>query len=349
MPQTDSGWYMPDEGGRHRRTWMAFGAKASIWKDLLPDVQANLGLLARTIATFEPVKMLVRPEDRRLAAKLCGDKVELVDASLDDLWIRDTGPVFVVNSAGKIGAVDLNFNGWGKKQIHQQDAQVAKFVAEQTTAMYFKSDLVGEGGGLEVDGAGTAMITESCIINPNRNPGIDKAECERRLKKILGLQNIIWLPGIRGQDITDAHTDFYARFTQPGTVIAGLESDEESFDYQVTRQHLKILKNATDFNGQNGGPDFADTDPYIPRFESFVTQSLPLATTASATNGVYRQLINTSSLGEGLHYIKVVAFRRRPSGTDPLFADFRAVSRRMKKSQKQTHFIRVNAHVSGKL
>ena len=82
---------------------------------------------------------------------------------------------------------------------------------------------------------------------------------------------------------------------------------------------------ATDFNGQNGGPDFADTDPYIPRFESFVTQSLPLATTASATNGVYRQLINTSSLGEGLHYIKVVAFRRRPSGTDPLFADFRAV------------------------
>jgi hypothetical protein len=82
---------------------------------------------------------------------------------------------------------------------------------------------------------------------------------------------------------------------------------------------------ATDFNGQNNGPDFADTDPYIPRYESFVTQASPLATTVGASNGVYRQTINTSSLSEGLHYIKIVAFRRRPAGTDPLFADFRAV------------------------
>ena len=190
--------------------------------------------------------MLVRPEDRKVAARLCGDKVELIDAPLDDLWIRDTGPTFVVNRAGKPGAVDLNFNGWGEKQGHERDAKVARFAAHRAAAAILPAKLVGEGGGIEVDGQGTAIVSESCFLNENRNPGRGKAECEEELKQLLGLRKIIWLPGVADQDITDGHTDFHARFARPGVVVAGLEWDRQSFDYDVTREHLRILQSARD-------------------------------------------------------------------------------------------------------
>ena len=107
-----------------------------------------------------------------------------------------------------------------------------------------------EGGGIEVDGAGTAIITESCVLNANRNPGLGKAAVEAALKEALGLQKILWLPGIAGQDITDGHTDFYARFVRPGVVVAGLDNDPESFDYPVTRRHLDLLRQSTDSAGR---------------------------------------------------------------------------------------------------
>ncbi len=248
-----AGWVMPDEAAKHKRTWMAFGATKDIWGDLLPDVQKALARIAKTVAEFEPVTMLVRPADLKLAAKLCGEKVELVEAPLDDLWIRDTGPVFVVSRKGELGAVDLNFNGWGKKQAHADDATVARLVAEQAKATRIKTTVVGEGGGIEVDGAGTAIVTESCFLNKNRNPGLTKAECEQEFATLFGVRKVIWLPGVRGKDITDGHTDFYARFVKPGSVVAGLEGDVESFDYKVTRQHQKLLEAADDAAGKRVG------------------------------------------------------------------------------------------------
>lgn len=244
-------WQMPDEGAPHAATWMAFGASAEIWEPhLLPVVQENLALVAKTIAAFEPVHMLVREEDSELAARLCGPSVNLLVHPIDDLWIRDTGPVFVTSAGGGLGGVGFNFNGWGNKQEHERDAEVAEFVASYAQAEYIRSALTLEGGGIEVDGEGTAIITESCVLNPNRNPDVSKAECETELKRLLGLEKIIWLPGITGKDITDGHTDFYARFTHPGTVVAGLEPDPSSFDYAVTRRHLEILRAATDAKGR---------------------------------------------------------------------------------------------------
>lgn len=244
-------WQMPDEGAPHAATWMAFGASAEIWEPhLLPVVQENLALVAKTIAAFEPVHMLVREEDSELAARLCGPSVNLLVHPIDDLWIRDTGPVFVTSAGGGLGGVGFNFNGWGNKQEHERDAEVAEFVASYAQAEYIRSALTLEGGGIEVDREGTAIITESCVLNPNRNPDVSKAECETELKRLLGLEKIIWLPGITGKDITDGHTDFYARFTHPGTVVAGLEPDPSSFDYAVTRRHLEILRAATDAKGR---------------------------------------------------------------------------------------------------
>ncbi len=245
-------WFMPDEADPHQRTWMAFGASNEIWgPELLPEVQNNLASIALAISEYEPVSMLVRKADLGIAKDLMGSKVELIVSELDDLWIRDSGPVFVVTENGKKKAVDFNFNGWGEKQDYDYDAQVAGFVADLAGVQSTKSVLTLEGGGIEVDGHGTAIITESCVLNDNRNPGVSKAECEKALKDLLGLEKIIWLPGIRGKDITDGHTDFYARFTQPGTVVAAYDPDPESFDHAVTKQHLEILRTATDAQGRH--------------------------------------------------------------------------------------------------
>ena len=245
-------WRMPDEGEPHRRTWMAYGASRDVWsKRLLPVVQDNLITLANTIAQFEPVTLLVRPEERAAVAPRLKPQVSVLEAGLDDLWIRDTGPVFVHNTQGQRAGVDFNFNGWGDKQAHAQDAQVAERVCRQAGVSLLETDLVLEGGGIEVDGHGTAIITESCVLNDNRNPGLGRKEVAQELERLLGIRHIIWLPGIAGQDITDGHTDFYARFSKPGAVLAHLDPDPQSFDHAVTREHLAILRRAKDASGRS--------------------------------------------------------------------------------------------------
>ena len=243
-------WTMPDEAAPHKRPWMAFGAGAAIWvKKLLPDVQRNLATLARTIARYEPVTMLVRQHEVSLARELTASAVELVVCPLDDLWVRDTGPVFVVNRQRHKAALDLNFNGWGNKQAHAEDAKVAAVIARRAGVPALKTRLVLEGGGIETDGQGTAIIGESCVVNANRNPGLSKAQIDAELKALLGLEHIVWLPGIKGRDITDGHTDFYARFVQPGVVRAGYDADPQSFDHEVTKRHLALRRGATDARG----------------------------------------------------------------------------------------------------
>lgn len=244
-------WRMPDEAEPHERTWMAFGASKPIWDSrLLPVVQQNLATIANTIARYEPVTMLVRQNDYEVAKKLVGSTVELLVTPLDDLWLRDTGPIFVVNDKGEKAGIDFNFNGWGEKQEYSRDAKVAGFVNRHASVATINTDLVLEGGGIEVDGHGTAIMTESCILNDNRNPEVSKAACEAELKRLLGLQKIIWLPGIKDKDITDGHTDFYARFARPGVVVAGYDPNPASFDHAVTKKHLQILKEAKDAQGR---------------------------------------------------------------------------------------------------
>ena len=128
-------------------------------------------------------------------------------------------------------SIGFNFNGWGNKHRHSKDAKAANMMAWQTFTRLQRSKLVMEGGGIEVDGEGTAIMTESCILNSNRNPGVPKAEAEpQELKDLLGrLEKIIWLPGIKGKDITDAHVDFYAKFVRPGVVVAARDDGPESW------------------------------------------------------------------------------------------------------------------------
>lgn len=243
-------WHMPDEGDKHQRAFVAFGAQEAIHEDFTPYVQDALGRIARSIAKYEPVTVFCRESERDLAEEKCGtSNITFVVTELNDIWMRDIGASFVIDGDGGLGSVDFNFNGWGNKQQHADDAHLAALVARTADASYIRSRLVGEGGGIEVDGHGTGIMSESSWINNNRNPDWSKADVEEELKARLGLRKIIWLPGIKGKDITDAHVDFYARFVKSGVVIANLDNDPESYDHKVTLAHLEILKNATDADG----------------------------------------------------------------------------------------------------
>ena len=249
-------WFMPEESGPHKRTWMSFIASYDIWeKRQVKEVQRNLATIAKTIAKYEPVSMLVRAKDYEIALKLLGGlknhnhPIELIEFNMNDLWMRDTGPTFVVDGKGQKSAVNFNFNGWGESQDYKHDAKVADFVAKKARVKSIRSNLILEGGCFELDGQGTAIMTESCILNDNRNPNKGKAGVESELKELLGLDKIIWLKGIKGKDITDGHTDFYARFAKPGVVVVSRDTDKSSYDYKITRENIKTLKSSTDAKG----------------------------------------------------------------------------------------------------
>lgn len=238
-------WRMPEESAPHKRTWMTFGAHQNIWgARLIHEVHRNLATIAEVIARFEPVSILVEPTVRKEARQVLPAAIEQIPVPLDDLWARDTAPVFVLGAAKTQAAVDLNFNGWGEKQAHDRDAEVAAFITRRAGAARLQSDLTFEPGAIEVDGQGTAIIAESCTINDNRNPGISKADFEFAIRPLLGLEKIIWLPGVRGGDFTDGHTGFFARFAAPGVVLVA-----DNPANPATKEHLKILKASTGAGG----------------------------------------------------------------------------------------------------
>ncbi len=251
-------WFMPEESRSHKRTWMSFIASYEIWEERqVKEVQRNLVTIAKTIAKYEPVSMLVRKKDYKVALKLLDGldnhnyPIELIEFNMNDLWMRDIGPAFVINEKGQKSAVNFNFNGWGEDQDYKHDAKVANFVAKKAEVKSIQSNLILEGGCFELDGQGTAIMTESCILNDNRNPNKGKAEVESELKELLGLDKIIWLKGIKGKDITDGHTDFYAHFAKQGVVVVSRDMDKSSYDYKITRENIEILKSSTDANGNS--------------------------------------------------------------------------------------------------
>ncbi|WP_256114720.1 agmatine deiminase family protein [Shinella lacus] len=244
---------VPAESERHARTWMAWPSTPKLYGGsgaYFESVQETLGRLAAAIAENEPVTMAAAADQHDLAARLCGPRVELVDIPTDDMWARDSAPVFVRKADGSVAAVDFHFNGWGGKQVHARDGQLAARIAEQARTERLDAGLCGEGGGLEYDGDGTLLLTESCWVNDNRNPGLERAQIERRLKAVLGVETVLWVPGVRGLDITDGHIDGSFRFVAPGIVIASSYPGDTSEWGRAHEEALAILAKARDARGR---------------------------------------------------------------------------------------------------
>ncbi|RLV08193.1 peptidyl-arginine deiminase [Streptomyces griseocarneus] len=244
--------HMPHESLPHARTFMGWPPADSVWGPYTADVRRDITAVARTIAEYEPVVLLAAPEDAERARKACRGAVEVVAVPVDDLWLRDSGPVFVTAPDGTLAGVDLRFNGWGGKQEHSRDGLVARRLLEEYAVPRIEAPLVAEGGSLETDGDGTLLVTESSLVNDNRNPGRSRDALENDLKNLLGVAKVIWLEGVRDQDITDCHVDALARFAAPGTVVLGSPPPGTGPDVwtRVYEQARAVLEGATDARGR---------------------------------------------------------------------------------------------------
>jgi agmatine deiminase len=246
-------WRMPAEELPHAATWMCFPSSTEVWGGDLSAVQSSIADIALAIAEFEPVRMLVRPEARALALDLVGSDVELIDGPVDDLWARDTLPLFRVDpgTPGSLTAARVRFNGWGGKQIHAGDSQLAAHVADLLDVDLVDTGITGEGGGIETDGNGTLIAARSSWINPNRNPGHDETDITAALTAGLGASRLLWVDGVAGEDITDGHIDTLARFVDAATIVheypAYVEPGETWFDVAVATH--RFLEQFTRLDG----------------------------------------------------------------------------------------------------
>ncbi|MFJ9527034.1 agmatine deiminase family protein [Streptomyces cyaneofuscatus] len=239
------------EWDSHARTFMSWPALESVWAEDLPYVREDIARIARAIAEYEYVVMMARPDQQKAAQRACGSQVEVIPLAVDDMWARDTVPVFV-EEGGEVIGVDFNFNGWGDKQEHTNDARVGRTLLTKCGIPRVEAPLVAEGGSFETDGEGTLLITESSIVNENRNPNLSRDDIEADLIETLGVDKVVWLKGVRGQDITDAHVDSLVRFTAPGVVLLdqafpGTPPDSWS---RAADQAREVLSKATDARGR---------------------------------------------------------------------------------------------------
>jgi agmatine deiminase len=252
----DLGLAMPAEWGEHARCWMALPTSLSCWGPHRAAARAAHARLARTIARFEPVTLLLRPEDRAEAEVLYGEDVELREAAIDDAWVRDTGPSFLLGPGGVLAGVHWRFNNYGNKEglapaDYAADQRIAARILELAGAQRHGAPLVLEGGSIHVDGEGTLLTSEQCLLNRNRNPDLDRASIESLLMGYLGVERVIWLGQGLQDDDTDGHVDNLACFARPGVVVALSCHDPDDANHAPLQDNLARLRAARDAAGRS--------------------------------------------------------------------------------------------------
>jgi agmatine deiminase len=238
---------MPAEFAPHERTLMAWPARPSLWERHYQQAKADYAEIANAIAAFEPVLMVCEPSQAAEARAACGEGVELAEIPIDDSWMRDSGPIFVLDGAGGRAGVDFAFNAWGEKfDPYADDAEMAARVLEHLGEERIDArDLVLEGGSIAVDGDGTLITTEQCLLDPTRNPGLSRDEIARRLQEALGVHTVVWLGRGLVEDLdTDGHVDNLCAPIAPGRVLLQTVAGEASPNWESARENAERLQAA---------------------------------------------------------------------------------------------------------
>ncbi len=253
------GYSMPAEWMPHRATWLSWPHNRETWPTQLETVREVWVRMMQVLALNEQVVLLVNDEQTRqdviLRLKNVGavmKNILIVKIPTVDVWMRDYGPTFLTRAGSEnpLAFNDWIFNGWGRKyRAYEDDDRVAKDIASLLQVPTFNHSVVLEGGYIEVNGAGTCLTTEQCLLNRNRNPDMSRGEIEQFLKDALGVSHLIWLAeGVAGDD-TDGHIDDIARFVNPMTVVCVLETDSNDENYAPLRENYERLQGARDQNG----------------------------------------------------------------------------------------------------
>jgi agmatine deiminase len=218
----------PAEWEPHERTIMGWPCRTELWGETLPQAQADYAAVANAVAAFEPVTMIANAGAEAAQARAaCAAAVEIVELGLDDSWLRDTGPIYTYDDAGDRLAVHFGFNAWGEKfSPWDRDAAVGAAIAQTLGDRVVDGGMVLEGGSILTDGGGMLLTTEQCLLNPNRNPSMDRAAIEERLATALGVDRFVWLgQGLVEDRDTDGHVDLIAVITRPGRVLLQTVAD----------------------------------------------------------------------------------------------------------------------------
>ena len=253
---------MPPEWGPHRSVWLAWPSDRGLWQDALDPAQDEFTAFCEAIADPDPVTGAARgerlqvlvstPEAGAAATRaLAGLGAIFHEIPYGDVWLRDTGPIFLNAGAGpERAAVRFGFNGWGGKYVLPHDAEVGRRIAEASGLRQLEAaDFVLEGGSVEVDGAGLCLTTKQCLMNPNRNPGLSRSDVEARLRSALGVGLVLWLEEGLRNDHTDGHVDTLARFTAAGEALcmsAAVRDPNEAVLGRIERD----LRSMTAFDGR---------------------------------------------------------------------------------------------------
>ena len=249
------GFRMPGEFEPHAGCWMLWPERADNWREAARPAQLAFAQVALAIARFEPVTVGASSAHYSSARALLSERVRVVELAHDDAWMRDVGPTCVVSSRGVVRGVHWRFNAWGGLAgglyfPWDQDELVARKVLECERFDRYRAPMVNEGGALHVDGEGTALVTEECLLNPNRNPSLGRADVERLLRAYLGVRQIIWLGRGVYNDETDGHIDNLACFVRPGEVCLTWCERRRDPQYAISRDAWQRLQEARDARGR---------------------------------------------------------------------------------------------------
>ena len=242
---------MPAEWMPHSGCLLSWPCNERIWHGHFEEAKQDYERVIAAVNGFEPVTVLADPAAADEARGRLGEGPEIVEVGLDDSWIRDNGPIFVTSPRGRLAMVDFRFNGWGSKSRYDFDDKVPAFLSQEMGVDRYVAPLVLEGGGISVDGEGTLLTTEQCLLNENRNPSLSKQEVEGLLRDYLGVGKVIWLGRGQANDITDGHVDGVAGFASPRTVIAARTRDDSDPNYEALQENISILETATDHKGRS--------------------------------------------------------------------------------------------------
>jgi agmatine deiminase len=250
-----TGYTMPPEWGPHAACLMAWPTRLELWKDRFDEAKRDYAAVARAISGFEPVLMVCNPGVASEVRDLCGSGIEPIELPIDDSWTRDAGPIFVRHAAGGLAAVKFGFNAWGNRwHPHGDDALLPDRIAALFDTPLFRAPFVLEGGAIFVDGEGTLITTEQCLLDPNRNPGMSRDQIEQGLRDYLGVTTIVWLPNGHvldtGPEGTDGHVDGVAQYLAPGRVLLEAPTDPSADAYAGGQANLAALRAARDARGR---------------------------------------------------------------------------------------------------
>ena len=246
------GYRMPGEFEAHDGCWMIWPERPDNWRLDAAPAQEAFAAVAEAIAVSEPVTMAASVAQFDRARSLLSPSVRVIELESDDAWARDTGPTFVIDRGRDRRGVDWHFNAWGGIYTPwDRDERLAARVLEIEKVDRYRAPLVLEGGSIHVDGEGTVLTTEECLLNRNRNPTLSREQIEQALRDYLGAEKVVWMGRGVLEDETDGHVDNLACFARPGVVLLTWPDDESDPQHAISREALTRLEAETDARGRS--------------------------------------------------------------------------------------------------